>query len=213
MEKEIFEEAIKDIKISIARFAIDFANWLSSLGTIEEMIAFMPSHMATIGDGVLADARKSFTDIQAFLILMALYRGYLYGEYFLNQEKYKSGGEFSPSSFDATKIMDEIIPKGSNNLPDDYNIAEHVDLFFHALISESVHVYSDDLSEHNTPDVANKSQQQMMLGLLARFAEIRLADRDKKNNIIDHLNEIVILNPNIAGVGINFNKLLQFLRK
>ena len=66
MEKEIFDEAIKDIKVAVARFAIDFENWLSSLGTIEEMIAFMPGHLATIGDGVLANARKSFTDIQAF---------------------------------------------------------------------------------------------------------------------------------------------------
>ncbi len=168
----------------------------------------MPQHIRDISEGIISDTNE-FSSMQTFLIAIALCRGYLYGEYFLFQKEYQTGKGYNPFDWPIDKILHAMEPTDAKNLTGDHNMAEHVDPFFPILISESV-ALSGDFEAHNTPEVAEKSQQMMMFGLLARFAEIRLENQKDGGDQFDKINEVVALQPNVMGIGINFNKLPRF---
>ena len=195
----MFHEAFREIERSVARFAIEFEAWLEPIGDVIELIKILPKQITSVGNGILQLPDKE--DTQKFLLIMALYRGYLYGEYFVNSDRYKIGAKISFVEHNPKEIMD-IMFEGRK---EGDNLADRLDLFFHILVRNSKNS-SIQIGKENPED--SDVELYMMMGLMIRFSELKFAHKDDMSN---RLNEIIMLQPNFMGIGVNFNKILNFL--
>ena len=208
MKEEIFNKAKEEIELSVAKFSIEFESWLEPIGDIINIIKILPKQITQIGDAVLE--LNKHDKMTAFLLLIALYRGYLYGEYFINKGRYVFDNSIDFNEYDKTEVMDEILGDGKEG----DNLALKLDIFFHVLVDNSIHIHEEKISQESIEKIKESSKQQMILGLLVRFAEIKIEAKKNKNGTIQNMiNQIVCLQPNFFGVGINFNKLIDFFKK
>ena len=207
MREEIFYKAKEQIELSVAKFSIEFECWLEPIGDVTNIIKILPKHMRQIGGAVIELNKKN--DMIAFLSLIAFYRGYLYGEYFINKDRYALGKAIEFDEYEKSEVMDVILKDGKEG----DNLASKLDLFFHLLVDSSVHIDEKRIPIETIEKAQENSKKQMILGLLVRFSEIKLKAKKKKGTSQDMINQVVCLQPNFFGIGINFNKLIDFLKK
>ena len=199
MDEQVFHEAFREIEKSVAKFVIEFEIWLEPIGDVLNLIKILPKQITSVGDSLMQLPDKDSS--QKFLLIMALYRGYLYGEFFINGDKYKLGEDVIFTDHSPKDVMDIML----NGRQRGDNIADSLDLFFHILVSNSKNSSIEIGGEKPTDSDVEKY---MMMGLMVRFSELKLTNQNKK---IDLFNDVVMLNPNFFGLGINFNKIISFL--